>query len=725
MELFSQSDRPEADASQPLQVQEHIPNAEVQAASDAVAEDQGEVPKAKRVKCVAGSRPVDEAKRVAIESMNRKGAMRSKACGHGYYVCASDNCSAECSIRNGTGEYVTTWKTEHRQGCTSVGKQPAHMQHTALKALMEMAPTKTRKEIQIHADVKALSGNAFGEYRLYKKIQRSRGSLPARVGSVEGLKEYIGDLKHRNIVEGDVFTGFRAWIHGVKAEVVVTEVGTAEVVHAPHIEADPDEWDADAPIPAPEAGSVDAMADAQETQAQAEGANPHVSLQEDEATDAEILDGDESVSQMPVSQDEPPKKDPEPRATASVSVLTSKSALWSMLQSGNATRHIDGTFEAAPRWSCLICVGFTHKQVYFPVAHVLSKSEGKKSFESAEHVLQIFEVLEEHARELGGEAGVAAWKDYLGCFMRDGGKGYAKAIRVYFTKCTQRMCFFHLMQAVWRRRHEFPRVYALVVETLRKLHLCVDVAEFALGVDVMLRHFANSLDGRKFVRYWRNTQYGIGCADGNWAFAFAGDVTTNNALEGYNGRMKDMVFGKGRMRRSAMWCLDRYVFAMSLVRDQIGTRIDGTEEVNMWTEWRHTQTAEAVNRSKREAVNLRHVMVQTHSVGESHKTLPKGLYIDETTFKRLAGKRATNLKAWLEYQDVRHTTTEACTCGTFLHHVICKHVVSMRVLLTDEITPPKATLCTTPGGPVKLEREGRVLFDTLDANAVAPKRAKK
>ena len=124
MELFSQSDRPEADASQPLQVQEHIPNAEVQAASDAVAEDQGEVPKAKRVKCVAGSRPVDEAKRVAIESMNRKGAMRSKACGHGYYVCASDNCSAECSIRNGTGEYVTTWKTEHRQDAPPLASSP-------------------------------------------------------------------------------------------------------------------------------------------------------------------------------------------------------------------------------------------------------------------------------------------------------------------------------------------------------------------------------------------------------------------------------------------------------------------------------------------------------------------------------------------------------------------------------------------------------------------------
>ena len=53
-------------------------------------------------------------------------------------------------------------------------------------------------------------------------------------------------------------------------------------------------------------------------------------------------------------------------------------------------------------------------------------------------------------------------------FWGDGGKGYAKAIRVYFPKCTQWMCFFHLMQAVWCRRKDFPRVYALVVETLRR-----------------------------------------------------------------------------------------------------------------------------------------------------------------------------------------------------------------------------------------------------------------
>ena len=58
--------------------------------------------------CVAGSRPVDNAKRDAIEAMHRKGAMKAKDCGHGYYVCMSVNCDAECSIQKcKTGnEYV-------------------------------------------------------------------------------------------------------------------------------------------------------------------------------------------------------------------------------------------------------------------------------------------------------------------------------------------------------------------------------------------------------------------------------------------------------------------------------------------------------------------------------------------------------------------------------------------------------------------------------------------
>ena len=58
--------------------------------------------------CVAGSRPVDNAKRDAIEAMHRKAAMKAKDCGHGYYVCMSVNCDAECSIQKcKTGnEYV-------------------------------------------------------------------------------------------------------------------------------------------------------------------------------------------------------------------------------------------------------------------------------------------------------------------------------------------------------------------------------------------------------------------------------------------------------------------------------------------------------------------------------------------------------------------------------------------------------------------------------------------
>ena len=143
--------------------------------------------------------------------------------------------------------------------------------------------------------------------------------------------------------------------------------------------------------------------------------------------------------------------------------------------------------------------------------------------------------------------------------------------------------------------------------------MCLDQAEYCLGIDTLLKHLSSSLDGRRFVRYWKNTQYGVGCADGRWSYAFAGEVTTNNALESYNGRMKDMVFGRGRMRRSAMWCIDRYVYAMSLVRDMQGTHIEGREDsVTMWNEWRWNQTAAAVNKATKEGLGLRGTMIETH-----------------------------------------------------------------------------------------------------------------
>ena len=47
-------------------------------------------------RATVGSTAVDEAKRVAIEVMNRVGAMKSTSSGQGYYECVSPQCPAKC-----------------------------------------------------------------------------------------------------------------------------------------------------------------------------------------------------------------------------------------------------------------------------------------------------------------------------------------------------------------------------------------------------------------------------------------------------------------------------------------------------------------------------------------------------------------------------------------------------------------------------------------------------
>ena len=184
-----------------------------------------------------------------------------------------------------------------------------------------------------------------------------------------------------------------------------------------------------------------------------------------------------------------------------------------------------------------------------------------------------------------------------------------------------------------------------------------------------------------------------------------------------------MVFGRGRMRRSTMWCIDRYVFAMSLVRDMQGKGIEGREDgVTMWNEWRHDQTAAAVNKATKEGLGLRATMLETHCVRETHLTLRKGLGVSAELFTRLAGKRASSLRAWLDYQGVRHSTEASCTCPKYLHHTVCKHVCALRILNEDPITPERVTDSGTPARPEKSTRAGHCLVE-LEINET--KRRKK
>ena len=465
----------------------------------------------------------------------------------------------------------------------------------------------------------------------------------------------------------------------------------------------------------------------EDAQADAQADEPNEEQDDEETDDSEEEDvevDNEDVKELAT------QTKAKPRGPHSVSVLTCKSAFVRMLQRPNATRHIDGTFDVAPMFSCLQNIGYTHAKVYYPVSYILAKSPGTKSYESSAHVLAIFAIIEDMARELMGEAGAAAWKMFTGNWMRDGGKGYAKAIRLYFPNAKQRMCYFHMMQAVWKRKKEFPRVYTLVRDTLRHLHLCGDQAEFALGMDIMLKQLSKSKDGRTFVRYWNNTQFGLGRADGNWSVSFAGEVTTNNALESFNGRLAAMVFGNGKKRRSQMWCIDRYIVAMSKVLELQETQIEGSDST-MWTEWRDVRERAAVNKAVRlgSLGGLRACMLQTHCVSVSHKILPGGIGLTAPEYTQLAGERTNSLNHWFAWMALRHVTDQTCTCWTFHEYAFCKHVCALRITGTDEntITPIRADAVFQPGAPRKTERDGPSShldrhLQELDPNA--PKRVK-
>ena len=644
-------------------------------------------------RATVGSTAVDEAKRVAIEAMNRVGAMQSTSSGHGYYECVSPQCPAKCRIKKEqNGQYATTWSVAHKQGCNQIGQQPARIQETARKTVLGLAVSKGRKEIQSDAAARALTGRAFGGRRLDKMIEKARSNIPEQLNSKEGLAAYVATMSHKAVTQNEVMVGFRAWDPLIPAS--ATQSDPIYIAHHP------DDWDVNAPIP-------DAPADEELTnlieQTADDARGDEGQLAEDNGDDDSSEDQEGGVAVKVEGEEKAPK--PKPSGPHSVSVFTCRSAFVSMLHSATAMRHIDGTFDVAPTFSCLQNIGYTQKKVYYPVSYVLAKSPGTKSYESCAHVLAVFEILGEMAEELFGPAGVTAWKMFDGQWMRDGGKGYNKAIREYFPNCKQRMCFFHMMQAIWRRKKCFRRVYVVIRDALRTLHLCSDQAEFALGMGTLLDEMSKSRDGRTFVRYWHNTQFGIGCADGNWSISYAGEVTTNNALESFNWRLAEMVFGHGRSRRSAMWCIDRYIIAMSKVLELQDTQIEGHPDSTMWTEWRDVADRAAVNKAVKLGEGLRPSMLGTHCVGESHKMLPLGVCVSAKLYARLAGERAKSLKHWSAWMSIRHVTDHGCTCWTFCQHAVCKHVCALRVGGDLEITPVRAVPVVDTGAPRKSARD--------------------
>ena len=662
-----------------------------------------EEPKRKPRRNLGGSRAGDPEIEKAVEAMMLKGAMQSDRSRGGSWRCKSDLCPGKCQIRRNTrGVVVTKWVKEHVQGCDQVGKQPARMQFSVRQVVRELAVEKTRKQIQGDDRVKSLTGRAFNGARIEKMIGRDRAQLSSdkHLGSIDGLKRYVGSMTHKAVEDNDIMVGYKSW-----------EPDTIPPVD-PAVQTHPEDWDANAPTPAPVPGDHDfveqttadsavvATVAVSEVLGTADFVEAEIAGDNDESDDG---DDDEADPDVKLEQEDPKKKAIKPY---SVSVLVCKSAFLKMMQCSEAWRHIDGTFDVAPKDACLQNIGYTMNRVYYPVAYVLASSPGKKSYESSAHVLAIFEIIESMARELAGEAGVTAWKFYGGKWMRDGGKGYAKAIRLYFPNAQQRMCWFHLMQAIRKRKAEFPKVYDTVLETLRKLHLCADPTEFALGMGIFLKHLSKSRDGRTFVRYWNNTQFRLGRADGNWSISGAGDVTTNNALESFNGRMTEMVFGEGRQRRSVMFCLNRYVLVMSNVLHDQQTEIEGTEST-MWTEYRDVEDKKAFKKATKHGLDMRPVMVQTYSIGTSYKVLPNGIGMDQADYARLAGERANSLAQWLAWMNVRHVTESSCTCWIFCDSKICKHVCAIRVLNDTQITPARPNALAHDSNARAPEKKGR------------------
>ena len=645
------------------------------------------VPKKKRAKVSVGSRSQNEAKNLAVEDMNKVGAMCSAKIGHNNYECklakTGNGCKAHCRLKENAGAWTLIWTEQHKEGCGAIGAQPAFMQHSAVKYIKDHR-SLTRTELQGHEKVKAISGNAFGQSRIYKALQRGREGC-RRVHNLASLQSMVAASKELCVEQNDVATGYRSW--GAPGAIDVDlRLG---------------DWDANADIPGPERDEPES--DAEITLQEA----IPVSETLDESDPIVVSDGSDIEDSANPTQDHAPVPVVLPN---SVSVLTSRRALLCLLQNSRLMRNIDGTFEMAPRDSCLMTVGYLEKGVHMPVAYAIATSKGCKSYESAAHATAVFECISDAAKELLDLAGETAWKDFTGKFMRDGGKGYNKAIREYFTGCQQGMCFFHLMQAIHRRQKDFPRVYDRVVAALRALNLVTDVTEFAIGLDLLLGDMRRSAQGRVFVRYWGNTQFGLGRCDGNWSHCHhsdGGDQTTNNGLECFNRVMKDMT--GSRKKASLLLCVHKVLTVISTVTKRQETRIENKPERTIWTESHLAEELRIFNAARFEGTELHSSMIQTHSFDEVHVLKRGGLGIEKEEYEAMRQNRVRSFADWLAFADLRHTSSDKCTCKIFLHWKTCKHSCSLQILNapdgTTPVRPMQSAHVRAARAPTKRERE--------------------
>ena len=649
----------------------------------------------------SGSKSLDEKRREAVELMHAKGAMKAnRPAGNGYYVCAvGGECHASCRIHKGKDDlWMMTWKEEHKLLCAALSQAPAHMLESTMSIIRSEAASKSAKEIQNLPGAMSKAGNAYGFSRVNKALHRERAHIPNAFTSLDGLKDVIGGLEG----SADIAVGFDSWNDGSDALNGFMD----------------DDIDGVAPLVYDSDGSSVASEDHAPTEAESEV--------EEIGTDAPPVPQQHDLDGEP--ENEAPEHEDVTQHRNSITVLMCKSAMLALLMSSIFMRCIDGTFKVAPRNSCLMILGYIGmNKVFYPVVYSLSHSKGKKSYESANHVARMFLLIEGLVHDLYGISGVTQWKDSAGPgWIRDGGKGYYKAIKWYFAGAPQHMCWFHLRQALYKKRKNFRKVYDEVMKALWSLHYCADETEFAAGLELLMVEMKKTPDGRKFVQYWNNTHFGYGRIDGKWAVSTGGEPTTNNALEGFNHRIHKMVLGNGSRgaKCSVLWCLTRYAAAILFVTKQQSIRIENHEERTLWTEWRCTEDARLLNIAGRLSCGIRSAMKDTFKTGGSHVMLAGGIPLSQENYMNRATTRLLSIAQWLSYQEVRHFSSESCTCPGFWRLCSCKHCLALRVIVPTDTTPQRIpTTQPDPAAPIKAENVNATLAKAALSKHEVPQNA--
>lgn len=182
--------------------------------------------------------------------------------------------------------WVCQEKVKHKAGCAAIRAQPAFMQETARRFVKDHR-SNTRVEVQGHADMRALSGNAFGQDRLHKVLQRNRDGC-RKVVNLHSLESMVNASIEKCVVDKDVSMAYRSWD------------GAADPYDP--VDVSKGDWDANAVTPSaiPE-GEADVKEEARDIV-------PKFMVDVDAESDVVDVDTDTADDAAPVKKEDEPKK---------------------------------------------------------------------------------------------------------------------------------------------------------------------------------------------------------------------------------------------------------------------------------------------------------------------------------------------------------------------------------------------------------------------------------